>query len=261
MTTSTEQSSLQSAGQQRREEPAANTVDSAWTSPSRLGFWVAILTAICALAALAIGMATPAHSGPYCSGSCITYPYTNVASFVPRDYLWMYPAVLVAPLFVVLMTCVHRYVREDRKVFSQIGLSFASISAALIVTDYAVQLASVQPSLLKGETEGLSLFSMYNPHGIFIALEDAGYLMLSVAFLCAGLAFVGRTALERILRWLFIISSLVAIGALIGLALAYGKDLDYRFEVTVLTIDWTVLIVAGALLGVLFRRTRGYGSP
>jgi hypothetical protein len=64
---------------------------------------------------------------------------------------------------------------------------------------------------------------MYNPHGIFIALEDAGYLMLSVAFLGAGLAFVRRTRLERVLRWLFIISSLAAMGALIGLALVYDR--------------------------------------
>jgi hypothetical protein len=33
----------------------------------------------------------------------------------------------------------------------------------------------MQPSLLKGETEGLTLFLQYNPDGIFIALEDLGY--------------------------------------------------------------------------------------
>jgi hypothetical protein len=35
----------------------------------------------------------------------------------------------------------------------------------------------------------MSLFSQYNPHGVFIALEDLGYLMmslLSVAFKRGG---------------------------------------------------------------------------
>jgi hypothetical protein len=29
------------------------------------------------------------HSGPNCLSDCITYPYTDVAAFVPGDYLWM----------------------------------------------------------------------------------------------------------------------------------------------------------------------------
>jgi len=41
---------------------------------------------------------------------------------------------------------------------------------------------------------------------------------------------------------------------MVGLSLLSGTDLECRFEVTVLTINWTVLIVAGALLSVLFKR-------
>jgi len=44
------------------------------------------------------------------------------------------------------------------------------------------------------------------------------------------------------------------IGAFIVLSLLYGKDLEYRFEVLVITINWTVLIVAGVLLSVFFKR-------
>jgi hypothetical protein len=171
----------------------------------------------------------------------------------------MYPGIVLAMTFVVLMACVYNYSQDDKKVFSQIGFSFASISVALIIMDYFIQLTVMQPSLLKGEIEDLSLFSQYNPHGIFIALEDLGYLMMSMSFLFAGLVLVGGKGLERAIGWLFIVSSLVAIGALIGLALLYGKDLEYRFEVTVLTINWTVLIAAGALLSVLFKRAERFG--
>jgi hypothetical protein len=238
-------------------EPA----DIASQRPNCLGFWSAVLMAVFAAAAFALGLTTPPRSGPFCASSCVTYPYTNVAAFVPGDYLWLYPGIPPVLLFVVLMACIHFDAQGDKKRFSQIALSFAIIAAAVICTDYVIQLAVVQPSLLKGETEGLSLFSQYNPHGIFIALEDVGYVMMSVAFLFVGAVFVGGTRLERAIRWLFSISSLGAIGALIVLSLLYGPNLEYRFEVTVLTINWTMLIVSGALLSVWYRRAgRGNGG-
>jgi hypothetical protein len=172
----------------------------------------------------------------------------------------MYPALLLTPLFVVLMACVHDYAAGDRKLFSLIGLSFAAIAAALITTDYYIQLTVMQPSLLKAETDGLALVSQYNPHGIFIALEALGYVMMSVAFLFAAAVFAGRGWLERALRWLFTSGFILAVGSLIVLSLLFGNDLEYRFEVVVILIDWMVLIVSGALLSVVFKRARPDGS-
>ena len=225
----------------------------------RLGFWASILTAVAAAAALGIAITTaPARSGPNCMvelvGSCVTYPYTDVAAFVPIEYIWMVPALLMALFFVVLVVCIHQYTATDKKVFSQIALSFALISATAHAINYFIQLAVVQPSLLKGELEGLSLFSQYNPHGIFIALEDVGYLMMGVAFLFVAIAFGRRDRLERVIRILFIVSSILAVGSLILLALLYGIDLEYRYEVVAILIDWITLIVSGALLSVFFKR-------
>lgn len=227
----------------------------AWKGANRLGFWSAVLTAILAASAFAVGIATPPRSGPFCLSACIPYPYTDVAAFVPRDYLWMYPGILLAMIFVVLIVCIHHYAEDDKKLLGQIGLSFASISAALIAIDYFIQLGVIQPSLLKGESESLSLFTQYNPHGIFIALEDLGYLMMSLALLFVSAVFVKSKGLERVIRWLFMVSSLIAIVALIGFSVIYGKDLEYRYEVTVLTINWITLIVGGVLLAILFKRT------
>jgi hypothetical protein len=38
------------------------------------------------------------------------------------------------------------------------------------------------------------------------------------------------------------------------MALLYGHDLEYRFEVAVISIDWIVLIISGALLSIVFKR-------
>jgi hypothetical protein len=63
-----------------------------------------------------------------------------------------------------------------------------------------------------------------------------------------------RERLERVIRWLFIASALVVIAARVVLALIYGHDLEYRFEVLAITVNWTVLIVASVLLSLWFRR-------
>lgn len=243
-----------------KQVPCAETAASARKNASRLGFWAAVLTAAFAVAAFAIAITTPPRSGPFCVSQCIAYPYADAASFVPRDYLWMYPGFLLGPLFVVLMVCIHHYASDEKEIFSHIGLSFALISAAVITTGYFIQLTVMQPSFLKGETEGLSLFSQYNPHGIFIALEDLGYLMMSAAFLFAAAVFTGREKIERIIRWILITNFVLAVGSLVVLSLYYGHDLEYRFECAVILIDWTTLIVSGALLSLVFKRAGRYGS-
>jgi hypothetical protein len=96
------------------------------------------------------------------------------------------------------MGCIHFYAADDKKLYSQIGLSFAVVYAAVITTDYFIQWTVVEPSMLSGETAGLALFSQYDPHGLVVALEGLGYLMMNGAFLFAAAVFAGGR-LERAL--------------------------------------------------------------
>jgi hypothetical protein len=220
---------------------------------TRLGFWTAIVTIVVVAVFAVVAIPTPPRSGPFCASACVAYPYVDVAQFIPGDYLWLLPGILLAPTFVVLMACIHAYAPEPKKIYSRIGLSFALIYAVVILVDYYLQLTVVVPSLQAGETEGLSLFTQYDPHGVFIALETLGYSMLTVALLFAAPVFAGGRA-ERAIRALFTLSFVLAVVAFVGLALL-GHDL-VAFEVTVLMIIWIVLIASGVLLGVVFRRAR-----
>ena len=85
----------------------------------RLGFWAALATALTAAVALAIAMTTAPRSGPYFDGGCIGAPYTNAAAFVPRDYLWMYPAALLTLLLIVLVACLAERVDARRRVLGR----------------------------------------------------------------------------------------------------------------------------------------------
>ena len=220
---------------------------------TRLGFWTAIVTIVVVAVFAVVAIPTPPRSGPFCASACVAYPYVDVAQFIPGDYLWLLPGILLAPTFVVLMACIHAYAPEPKKIYSRIGLSFGLIYAVVILVDYYLQLTVVVPSLQAGETEGLSLFTQYDPHGVFIALETLGYSMLTVALLFAAPVFAGGRV-ERSIRGLFVLSFVLAVAAFVGLALL-GHDL-VAFEVTVLMIIWIVLIASGVLLGVVFRRAR-----
>jgi hypothetical protein len=200
-----------------------------------------------------MGIATPARSGPFCGTiwPCVPAPYVDVAQFIPGDYLWLIPGILLAPIFVVLLASIHAWAPEPQRIFSRIGLAFAVGYAVVISVDYFVQFAVVIPSLQSDETHGLSLFTQYNPHGLFIAGEALGYLMMSTALLFAAPVVAGGR-IERAIQWLFVGGFVLAIAALAGFWLV-GHDL-VAFEVAVLSINWIVLITSGALLNVVFRR-------
>lgn len=220
----------------------------------RLGYYAALSTTIVTMISFIIAICTPPISGPFCTDLCIEYPYLDILSRFPRDYIWIYPAILLILIYVVLMVCIHYYASIEKKVFSQLGLSFALISATILIIVYFLQISVIQPSLLKGETDGIAILTQYNPHGIFIALEEIGYLMMSVAFLCIVPVFSSANRIERAIRWIFTIGFILTIISLITVSILYGVSREYRFEIIIYTIDWLILIVSGILLSVVFKR-------
>jgi hypothetical protein len=206
--------------------------------------------------AFALGITTPPRSGPYCTGDCIAYPFTDVARFVPRDYHWILPAILLVPVFVVVVACIHSRVESAKRHLSLLSLCFASMAAAILAIDYFIQFQVAEPSLLHRESGGLELFTQYNPHGIFIALEDLGYLALCVAFTFMGAAFPGARGAARAIRWTFLVAALLGLGCFAAMAWRFGFDIEYRFEVAIISITWSAMVVLGVMLAFFFRPQR-----
>ena len=235
---------------------------------NRLGFWLPVLTALMAVVSLAMAVTTPPRSGPYCQGGCVGYPYTDVAAFVPRDYLWMYPALVLTLLTVVLVAWIHYRLASRRGLLSPVAVAFTTMGAAVLVVDYATQLSFIQPALDLGETEGLSPWSQYNPHGIFIALENVGYALINIAFILVGLAMTGMPSrLWRAAGWVFVAGGALTLTLLVFYSVYYRARLDYRFEVAAIGITWLVLIAAPLLSGIAAaagqpsRDMRGTSTP
>ncbi|MBI5544293.1 MAG: hypothetical protein HY901_10415 [Deltaproteobacteria bacterium] len=143
---------------------------------------------------------------------------------------------------------------DRARVVAQLGVALSVMAASVIVGDYFVQVSVVQPSVLGGETDGISLLTQYNPHGVFIALEELGFLLMSLSLLCMAPALSKETRLERATRWLFIGGWVVNFVALAGVLLRYGNQRGYLFEVIVISVDWLVLIIGAFLMVPVFRR-------
>ena len=221
---------------------------------NQVGFYSALATAILTAITFGLAMIAIPISGANCPGDCVSYPYLDTISQFPRDFLWMFFAILLVLAYVVLMVVIHNYAPPAKKIFSQIGLSVALITAGILLVDYFVQFSVVPVSLMNAETEGIPLLIQYNPHGVFLALEDLGYLLMSLSFLCMAPVFANKSRLETAIRWIFILAFVVVVIFLIVVSINHGLDRQDRFEVVALSVDWLVLIVNGILLSIVFKR-------
>ena len=85
------------------------------------------------------------------------------ASFESIPYIaWVIPCLLLALTFPVMISSIHCYASDDKKLWSLLGLVFAIIYGAILATNYWLLLTIVWESLLSGSTEGLEWFVIGN---------------------------------------------------------------------------------------------------
>lgn len=130
-------------------------------------------------------------------------------------------------------------------------MAFAVLSAGILVTDYSVHLMAVMPSVARGEGSAVALFSMYNPHGLFIALENTGYFLMGLAFLGIAGAVGAERRVGRASRWTFFGAGGLLVGALPVFAVIFGGDLDVRYEVFAISVAYLGLILGGTMLATM----------
>ncbi|MGB7980346.1 MAG: hypothetical protein WCF36_06095 [Candidatus Nanopelagicales bacterium] len=213
------------------------------------GSLVALATSGVTVATFALAYMAGADDSPY--------PFSSdaIAGNWPREYLWMFPAMLLMLLFVAFVASVHEYAPATRKIFSLLGLCFAIMAAAILLTTYFIQVTVMQPSLEKGQLDGWAMLTMYNPNGVFIASEELGYILMSLALAVLAPVFLQKNKVEQTIRWLFVLSCATVVGALIAVSVATGFDRGVLFEIIAISIVWLTLIVSGPLVAVVFRRS------
>ncbi len=226
------------------------------TTAAALGFWSGIATAICAVGFLAANLALPT---PAWRGMA-----AYVSAFHHAQMLWMIPTLILAPAYLLLMTCVHSIAGDGKKLLGEVAVVFSAIYAGLASTNYFIQLIAVRPLLLRGEASGLEFLAMANPNGLFIALEGLGYLFQEIGMLFAAFIFFGG-GLKRAIRYCLLGAGfgcwpLAAILVLI-LPTAILSPFGSLGVVSVGTDLWAIFTaLSGILLAIRFRRDVAWKS-
>jgi hypothetical protein len=228
---------------------------------ARFGYVAALGTGVMTLVSFGIAIFTPPLSGSLCREGCIEYPFLDIAARFPRDYVWMFPAIVATLFYVALMIALHARAADERRPLASFAVALSAMAALVLVVDYFVQLSVIQPSVLAGETDGIALLTQYNPHGLFIALEEVGYLLMSVSLACMAPAVSRATRLERVARWLFVGGLVVNVLAFAWISLRLGHARGYLFEIAVISVNWLVLVVAAFMLAAVFHRDAHAEGP
>ena len=229
-------------------------------STLKFGFYISIILSVLTFLALVLGMMAIPPAGPNCPKDCMEYPYLDLLKYFPRDYFWMYIASFQLIAFLVFIITVNHTSLIAKKLFGLVSVVFAMISTTVLLLVYYVQYAVVPISVMKGELEGIALITQYNGHGIFIAMEELGYWLMSISLFFLAFALPYNSRMERSVRFLLIIPLILSLTGFIFYTLRYGIDRDYRFEVVTLTANWLVLVVAGILLAIVFKRKMIVGN-
>ncbi|CAN1211316.1 DUF4386 domain-containing protein [Tumidithrix helvetica PCC 7403] len=210
-----------------------------------LGFWSAILASVFAilfiLIAIAISLMFPMKAWNGIQTYVENFNFLDMASFIPAFFL--------APTMVILIVCINAISPESKKIFSQIGLAFTIVYAAIIPTNYYLQLFVVRLNLQSGTLEGLSILAQPNLHSIFFALETLGYGFLSLATIFVSLVFTSGK-LEIWMRSLFIVSG--AVGIFGVLAAPFGQPYLIFAGLGIWSLAFPISTI---LLSIFFRRS------
>jgi hypothetical protein len=211
---------------------------SAVNAAYRLGFWSALIVSVIGAIYFVVIV-----------GAMLTGQFTTP----PPDWLQLFGAVVslaTCSILVVLMASLHAVTPPEKRVFSQIALGFTLLFAIAVTINRFTQLGVVQQSIAAGKVDGLNWFLPYGERSVMLGLEYLGWSW------CLGLAFIfaaplfSRGTLERWLRGLLLLYSVLALISAVGFLT--GSLLSLLGFVA-----WgVVLIFVTALLAAYFRSAR-----
>ena len=170
----------------------------------RVGFWSSLLAtlmvAVFALS-LAVGLLLPSDAA-------------DVMSYVT--------CLILPASFVAMMVSVHRITPAEKRVWSQLGLSFSMVYAVMCSIVYYIQLVVVRTNSLGISPEAMALFT-FTPGSAMFAVDMLGYAFLTLATLVTSPVF-GDSLREKWLKRLFFVHGLFALPTIVFPAFHFSQD-------------------------------------
>jgi hypothetical protein len=210
--------------------------------------YAALSLVILTLVTWGLAMIAVPPAGPYCPGDCMEYPFSGLLDYYPRDYYWMYFSIFQLFAYLIFMISMHYLSSVPRKLYSLIAVAFTLVASIVLLLAYFIQFSVVPASMLHGETEGIALITQYNGHGIFIAMEDLGYIAMSISFFFLAFSMPPESRPGKSVRFVFTLALPLVALTFLYYSLRFGIDRSYRFEVVAISINWLVILVGGTLI-------------
>jgi hypothetical protein len=224
------------------------------STESKVGFWAAVCTTIASALFLISLMLTfvvfpLSFSWPGIDAYASTFSqhYWQVLAFT-------IPCFLIAPSYLTMVVCIHRFVPENKKVLGLLGIAFAVAYLAQITQNYYLQMSAIPQSIQAGLLDGVTLYAFGNMNSIFWSMEVLGYTWLSVSLIFVGLLFHGGKMATAI-KWIFIVNGVLGIFALIQ-AVTH-LDLGGPWSLVLFAFTFPV---STALIALLFHKAKKTGS-
>lgn len=169
----------------------------------------------------------------------------------PADEILIYATSLCIVIpFVMEMLAFHYLTPSDRQYWSHAALLFTVIYAVFVIANYVVQLATVIPARLRGDTESIRMLEQ-TPHSMFWDYDAIGYIAMGLASLFAAVAVDGA-GFERWVRRSLIANALVT--PLIAFVYFYPT---FSTKLLFVGFPWAITAPLFMLLLAIMMRTPG----
>jgi len=173
----------------------------------------------------------------------------------PTDEILIYATSLCIVIpFLLELLALHYFIAEEKRFWSHAAILFGTLYAVFVTANYAVQLATVIPTKIRGSSQDIRLLEQ-TPHSMFWDFDALGYIFMGLATLVAVPLFE-KNGFQKWVRASFIANALVT--PLISVVYFYP---EYSEKLLVLGFPWaTTAPLAMLLLAIMFKKQFSTGE-
>jgi hypothetical protein len=142
-------------------------------------------------------------------------------------------SLLIVFPFIIEILALHYTTPLHKRFWSHGALTFTTLYAVFVTSNYVVQLATVIPMALKGQLEEIRILQQ-TPHSLFWNFDALGYIFMGLATLVAVPIFE-KTGFQKWVRRSLIANALVT--PLISIVYFYPT---YSYSLLVLGYPWAI---------------------
>ena len=119
------------------------------TINNKVGLYSAIATTLLTLITFILAMTAIPISGANCPANCVDFPYLDTLAQYPKDFYWMFAAMLWILAFLVFEISLHYLAPKHLRIISHIALILSITAAIILLIDYYAQVSIIPMRLIK----------------------------------------------------------------------------------------------------------------